>query len=138
MIFHRRPRSTPPSPPQFQSAVFAKGATHMCLVHNAIFRGYNSIFHQAAHVPDSEKADFVGYALAWHKFVKSHHDDEEAVLFAKVEQLLGDDTVWAETHREHGELFWSVSLSLLSLLLSTCFFHMSTSPHTRHIRAHII
>lgn len=75
----------------------------MALLHNAIIRGYNSIYVQAPHVPDAEKADFIGYCLTWHKFVVSHHDDEEDVLFTKVEELLGDKTVWAETHKEHGE-----------------------------------
>ena len=75
----------------------------MCLLHNSILRGYNSIYHQAWHVQEADKADFIGYSLTWHKFVTSHHDDEEAVLFTKVEELLGDKTVWAETHEEHGQ-----------------------------------
>lgn len=73
----------------------------MCLLHNAILRGYNSIYHQAAHVADADKADFIGYCRTWFRFVKSHHDDEEAVLFSEVEQLLGDTAVWAATHEEH-------------------------------------
>jgi len=76
----------------------------MCLLHNSILRGYNSIYLQAPLVPDAEKASFVGYALTWHKFVKSHHDDEEATLFTKVEELLGDRDIWAETHKEHGKI----------------------------------
>lgn len=74
----------------------------MCNKHNAIFRGYNSIYHQAPYVRDGDKADFIGYCLTWHKFVKSHADDEETALFPKVEELLEDKTVWAETHKEHG------------------------------------
>jgi hypothetical protein len=90
--------------PQFatkKTDLFTKGATHMCLLHNSIFRGYNSIYHQALHVKEADKADFIGYCLTWFKFVKSHHDDEEAVLFVKVEELLDDKEVWAETHKEH-------------------------------------
>jgi hemerythrin-like domain-containing protein len=74
----------------------------MALLHNAILRGYNSIYRQAPHVQDEDKADFIGYALTWYKFVKSHHDDEEENLFTKVEQLLEDKDVFAETHLEHG------------------------------------
>lgn len=74
----------------------------MALLHNSIFRGYNSIYLQAPHVQDADKADFVGYALTWYKFVKSHHDDEELSLFTKIEELLGDKTVFEETHEEHG------------------------------------
>lgn len=74
----------------------------MCLLHNAIFRGYNSIFQQASHIHDGQdKADFVGYALTWCKFVKSHHDDEENVLFETIQELLSDSTVWDATHKEH-------------------------------------
>ncbi|KAJ9150311.1 HemerythrinHHE cation binding domain-containing protein [Pleurostoma richardsiae] len=81
--------------------LFTTGATHMALLHNAILRGYNTIFLQAPHVPEAENANFIGYSLAWFKFVKSHHDDEEETLFTKVEELLDDKTVFAETHVEH-------------------------------------
>ena len=74
----------------------------MAMLHNCIIRGYNSIWQQAPHVRDEDKADFVGYALTWHKFVKSHHDDEEANLFPKVEEQLADKELWADTHQEHG------------------------------------
>lgn len=74
----------------------------MALLHNSIFRGYNSIYLQAPHVQDADKADFIGYALTWFKFVKSHHDDEEESLFTKIEELLDDKTVFDETHKEHG------------------------------------
>ncbi|KAH6657007.1 hypothetical protein BKA67DRAFT_177335 [Truncatella angustata] len=90
--------------PQFetkQTDIFTTGATHMALLHNSIFRGYNSIYQQAPHVQPADKSDFIGYALTWHKFVKSHHDDEEENLFTKVEQVLDDKTIWAETIQEH-------------------------------------
>lgn len=75
----------------------------MCLLHNSIIRGFNSIYQQAPHVPESETAHFIGYALTWHRFVESHHDDEEANLFTKVEEVLDDKNIWAETHEEHGK-----------------------------------
>lgn len=98
--------------PQFEAAqrgqtatdLFTTGATHMALLHNSIIRGFNSIYRQAQHVPDADKAAFVGYSQTWFRFVKSHHDDEEANLFTKVEEILGDDKIWAETHEEHGEI----------------------------------
>jgi hemerythrin-like domain-containing protein len=93
-----------------QTDIFTTGATHMAHIHNAILRGYNSIYQQAAHVKEEDKAAFIGYALAWYRFVKSHHDDEEAELFPKVEEVLGTKGVWDETHAEHGR---SISLSLL-------------------------
>ncbi|KAK4116151.1 hypothetical protein N656DRAFT_774352 [Canariomyces notabilis] len=73
----------------------------MALLHNSILRGYNSIYHQAPIVLDQDKAAFVGYCLAWYKFVKSHHDDEEATLFTMMEEVLQDQTIFEETHKEH-------------------------------------
>lgn len=74
----------------------------MAMLHNSIIRGFNSIWLQAPHVKPEDKADFVGYARTWHKFVESHHYDEEANLFPKVAEVLHDKDVWAESHREHG------------------------------------
>jgi hypothetical protein len=64
----------------------------MTHIHNAILRGYNSIYLQAPHISDADKP----------AFVKSHHDDEEAELFPRVEDVLGETGIWAETHKEHG------------------------------------
>ncbi|KAF2628484.1 hypothetical protein BU25DRAFT_430792 [Macroventuria anomochaeta] len=112
--------TTPPSPakpwayqpcklvptPQYltnKTDIFTTGATHMAHIHNAILRGYNSIYLQAPHVKEEDKAAFVGYALTWYRFVKSHHDDEEAELFPKVAEVLGgkEEEVWGATHKEH-------------------------------------
>ncbi|KAK4167215.1 hypothetical protein QBC43DRAFT_312349 [Cladorrhinum sp. PSN259] len=90
--------------PQFQTKktdIFTSGATHMALLHNSIIRGYNSIWHQAVGLSEQDKADFIGYSLAWYKFVKSHHDDEEDNLFTKVGDFLKDDKIFEETHKEH-------------------------------------
>jgi hypothetical protein len=87
--------------------MFTTGATHMSLLHNSILRGYNSIYQQAPHIQEADKAAFIGYCQTWYKFVKSHHDDEEATLFTKVEELLEDKTVFAESHKEHGRPFLS-------------------------------
>nr|XP_036574628.1 hemerythrinHHE cation binding domain-containing protein [Colletotrichum truncatum]KAF6781082.1 hemerythrinHHE cation binding domain-containing protein [Colletotrichum truncatum] len=73
----------------------------MCLLHNSILRGYNSIYNQANGIQEADKADFIGYSQAWFKFVKSHHDDEEVSLFPKIEDLLKDKDVFAGTHKEH-------------------------------------
>lgn len=74
----------------------------MCNVHNAIFRGYNSIYLQAPHVKGSDKAPFLGYCRTWCKFVMSHAEEEEASLFPEAEKLLDDD-VFKQSHEEHGE-----------------------------------
>lgn len=79
----------------------------MALLHNCIIRGFNSIWLQAPHIKEADKADFIGYSLTWFKFVKSHHDDEEDNLFNKVADILGDEGVWSQTHEEHGEILAS-------------------------------
>jgi hemerythrin-like domain-containing protein len=73
----------------------------MTHIHNAILRGYNSIYLQAPNITDADKSSFIGYALTWYRFVKSHHDDEELELFPKVEQVLRQKDIWKETHQEH-------------------------------------
>lgn len=84
-----------------QHDMFTKGASHMCMVHNSILRGYNSIYHQASHVAVGDKTDFVGYCLTWHKFLDTHAHNEENGLFQWVEELLQDKTIWQESNEEH-------------------------------------
>ncbi|KAF2094425.1 hypothetical protein NA57DRAFT_46452 [Rhizodiscina lignyota] len=81
--------------------MFTSGASHMCMVHNSILRGYNSIYHQAPHVAEADKADFIGYCLTWHKFLKSHADNEDTSLFVEMEKLLEDGAIFEESHKEH-------------------------------------
>ena len=83
----------------------------MAHIHNAILRGYNSIYLQAAHIKEEDKSAFIGYALTWYKFVKSHHDDEEAELFPKVAEVLHttDAELWDATHKEHGSFLQGLS-----------------------------
>ncbi|OSS51507.1 hypothetical protein B5807_03326 [Epicoccum nigrum] len=91
--------------------IFTTGATHMAHIHNAILRGYNSIYLQAAHIKEEDKSAFIGYALTWYKFVKSHHDDEEAELFPKVVEVLHttDAELWDATHKEHESFLHGLS-----------------------------
>ena len=133
-----------------ETDIFTTGATHMAHIHNAILRGYNSIYLQAAQVKDEDKTAFIGYALAWYKFVKSHHDDEEAELFPKVADVLHstDDQIWSETHKEHESFLEGLSEyeNYLSRLASPAEFNgnelrriMSTfqSPFEHHFHAEI-
>ncbi|KAG6009139.1 hypothetical protein E4U21_003208 [Claviceps maximensis] len=77
-------------------------ATHMALLHNALIRGFNSIYVQAPLVQTDDVDDFIGYALTWHKFLVSHHDDEEEKLFPDMEGVLKDDLIWGDMKAEHG------------------------------------
>ncbi|KID98134.1 hemerythrin HHE cation binding domain-containing protein, partial [Metarhizium majus ARSEF 297] len=81
--------------------LFTTAATHMALLHNAIVRGYNSIYLQAPHVRGGDVPDFAAYALTWHKFLVSHHDDEEAKLFPDMVGILRDDGIWGNMTQEH-------------------------------------
>lgn len=82
--------------------MFTSGASHMCMVHNSVLRGYNSIYHQAPHVTEADKPAFIGYCLTWYKFLKTHADNEDVSLFPKTEELLEDNTIFVESHKEHG------------------------------------
>ena len=73
----------------------------MALLHNAILRGYNTIYLQASHVKPADYADFIGYSLTWFRFVKKHHDDEEAELFPQVEETVGQKGVLDKAYEEH-------------------------------------
>ncbi|KAH7165163.1 hypothetical protein EDB81DRAFT_865368 [Dactylonectria macrodidyma] len=80
--------------------MWTEGASHMANLHNAIFRGYNSIYQQAPHVKVADKSDFLGYCKTWCKFVKTHAAEEERKLFPMAEDLLREE-VFKHTHEEH-------------------------------------
>ena len=73
----------------------------MALLHNAILRGFNTIYLQATHVKPGDYANFIGYSLTWAKFVKKHHDDEENELFPKLEELVGRKGALNKAYEEH-------------------------------------
>jgi hemerythrin-like domain-containing protein len=106
----------------------------MAHIHNAVLRGYNSIYLQAPYVKDGDKSAFIGYALTWFRFVKSHHDDEEMELFPKVEEQLGNKNIWKETHEEHSTICYILRDQIRSDRVQKAFWtvwlHMKhTSPH---------
>lgn len=74
----------------------------MCSMHNAIFRGFNSIYQQASYASNTDKLDFVGYCLARYKMLKFHTENEHNSLFPKTEEFLKDDTIQAGMYEEHG------------------------------------
>ena len=98
------------------------------MVHNSIFRGYNSIYNQAPHVADADKPAFIAYCLTWHKFLKSHADNEDTSLFLKIQELLDDKTIFEKSHEEHGTLEYiskmygvvDLTVPLRSVLSWTC------------------
>lgn len=92
--------------------MWISGASHMCNVHNVIFRGYNSIYLQAPYVQEADMDAFLGYCRVWCKLVTTHAEEEERHYFPEAEMLLGE-RVFEQTHEEHGECFRMLT-SLLS------------------------
>lgn len=82
--------------------MWAHGASHMCNVHNALFRGFNSIYQQAPHVSDADKPAFLGYCQTWVKFLHSHTEHEETGMFELAKEVLQED-VFADMHEAHGK-----------------------------------
>jgi hemerythrin superfamily protein len=73
----------------------------MAVAHNAIIRGFNSIYLQAAHIPDAEKVAFVGYAQCWYRCVTAHHEGEEESFFPRVAEMLDDQHLFDASVEQH-------------------------------------
>ncbi|KAI1427697.1 hypothetical protein F5Y12DRAFT_736499 [Xylaria sp. FL1777] len=92
--------------PQFETGEtdpFTIEASHMVLSHNAFIRGFNSIYQQAPRVQAADKADFVGYCLAWHDCVEAHHRFEETELFPAINKACGRTELMSTAVKEHGK-----------------------------------
>ena len=132
-------------------------AQHMALLHNALIRGYNSIFLQAPHVlapgeaaaanndnsgsgsgsadeDENEAAHFVGYARTWVKFLQNHHDDEEEVLFPELAAILKDETLWGDMKKEHGAFPPLSPCSVILCHREEVYEEKEEQPFTSHAR----
>jgi hemerythrin-like domain-containing protein len=78
-------------------------ASHMTISHNSIIRGFNGIYQQAPRIGAPDQDDFIGYCLAWHTFVHTHHHYEEIFLFPAIEEAVGEKGVMDGEVSEHGE-----------------------------------
>ena len=74
----------------------------MTLSHNSLIRGYNGIYQQAPRLRKSDYQDFIGYCLAWHRLVESHHHFEEIYFFPAIEEATGEKGVMDGEVEEHG------------------------------------
>jgi hypothetical protein len=62
----------------------------MALRHNAFIRGFNSNYQHAPRVQTpADKADFVGYCIAWVDCVEQHHRYEETEFFPAIDKATG-------------------------------------------------
>ncbi|KAK6851591.1 hypothetical protein PG995_011716 [Apiospora arundinis] len=80
---------------------FTLEASKMALSHNAFIRGFNSIYQQAPRVPAVDKADFVGYCIAWHDCVEAHHRYEETTFIPSVNKAAGQTGLMQAAIEEH-------------------------------------
>ncbi|KAG4435897.1 hypothetical protein IFR05_008628 [Cadophora sp. M221] len=98
---------TPPqvlSTPAFQTGrkdSFTMAASYMTLSHNALSRGYNSIYQQAPRLSPSDYGDFIGYCLAWHRCIEQHHTHEEVYYFPAIEEATGQKGIMDGEAKEH-------------------------------------
>jgi hemerythrin-like domain-containing protein len=76
----------------------------MTLSHNSIIRGFNNIYQQAPRIAKSDHKDFIGYCLAWHRFVEEHHHYEETYFFPAIESAVGEKGVMDGEAEQHGRL----------------------------------
>ncbi|KAI1180187.1 hypothetical protein F4777DRAFT_364419 [Nemania sp. FL0916] len=94
--------------PQFETGEtdpFTIEASHMTLSHNAFIRGFNSIYQQAPRVPHADKADFVGYCIAWHDCVDAHHSYEETDFFPNINKACGRTDLMSAAVDEHAKFY---------------------------------
>ncbi|KUJ23801.1 uncharacterized protein LY89DRAFT_604022 [Mollisia scopiformis] len=69
---------------------YMETASEMCVVHNALLRGLNSIYIQGPNVHPSDCMDFIGYSLCWHSAIHEHHTSEEEQFFPEIEEAVGE------------------------------------------------
>jgi len=108
---------------------FTLEASNMALSHNALIRGFNSIYQTAPRLFPAELAgsetgnegpksalaagftkselrdaqrDFVQYCLAWARLLDEHHRVEEEGIFPAVERIVGEKGVMGKESEEHG------------------------------------
>lgn len=75
----------------------------MTLSHNALIRGFNSIYQLAPRLPSRDYADFVSYCLAWHACITKHHEYEETDFFPAIERAVGVKGIMDGEIHEHGK-----------------------------------
>ena len=80
-------------------------AKEMSIVHNWLIRGINSVYVQAENVSAKgtakDKADFVGYAIAWSEMIDEHHHTEETMFFPEIDKLAGQPGLMDANVDEH-------------------------------------
>ena len=105
----------------------------MCLVHNFLIRGLNTIYLQAPHVQPTDYKDFIAYSIIWCDVVdgqceqltleirlteifSDHHRSEEAVIFPQIEEAVGQKGLMAGNIKEHRKSIHGLRVPSSSLI----------------------
>ena len=75
----------------------------MCVVHNALIRGLNSIYVQGPNIQPADYPDFIGYSLCWHSVVHEHHTSEEDLFFPEIEEAVGEKGLLDSNVEQHSK-----------------------------------
>ena len=75
----------------------------MCVVHNALLRGLNSIYIQGPNIQPVAYIDFIGYSLCWHSVVHEHHTSEEDQFFPEIEDAVGEKGLLDGNVQQHSK-----------------------------------
>ncbi|EED15155.1 conserved hypothetical protein [Talaromyces stipitatus ATCC 10500] len=80
---------------------YMETASTMCVVHNTLLRGLNSIYVQGPHIKPEDYKDFIGYSLCWHSTLHEHHTSEEEQFFPEIEEAVGEKGLLDGSVEEH-------------------------------------
>jgi hypothetical protein len=85
----------------------------MCVVHNSLLRGLNSIYVQGPNIQPTDYRDFIGYSLCWHSVVREHHTSEEDQFFPDIEEAVSEKGILDSNVQQHSKQddFLNISLS---------------------------
>lgn len=92
----------------------------MCVVHNALLRGLNSIYIQGPNIQPADYTDFIGYSLCWHSVVHEHHTSEEDLFFPGIEEAVGEKGLLDGNVEEHSK---QDDLKYISVLIDIPYIH---------------
>ncbi|PCG93330.1 Hypothetical protein PENO1_084030 [Penicillium occitanis (nom. inval.)] len=80
---------------------YMETASTMCVVHNTLLRGLNSIYVQGPNIQPADYKNFIGYSLCWHSALHEHHTSEEEQFFPEIEEAVGENGLLDGNVEEH-------------------------------------
>ena len=89
-----------------------ESASTMCVVHNALLRGLNSIVIQAPNIQAADYKDFIGYSFCWYSAIHEHHTSEEDQFFPEIEASVGEKSLLDGNIQQHSKHNSSIDIFL--------------------------